>query len=252
MRRIALVTGGGSGLGLATAKVFASAGMIVAVADLSVHSAIGAAAALHGEGHRGVGVDVADEAEVARMFDAVERDAGPVAVLAHFAGVAGHNDAGVRPPIVDETVANWDRTLAINLRGTFVCIREMLRRRRVTPVAHGRIVTISSLAAKVAVPGGSAAYAASKGGVLSLTRLAAREAAPLGITVNSIVPGAIDTPMLRTVMPRERDTEYSKAVPMGRVGLPDDVAAAALFLASEEASYITGSAVDVNGGLFMQ
>jgi 3-oxoacyl-[acyl-carrier protein] reductase len=140
----------------------------------------------------------------------------------------------------------------VNARGTFLTIREMLRRRTQRPVPHGRIVNISSSAAQLGGYNGSSAYVASKGAVLSLTKVAAREAAPLGITVNAIAPGAIDTPLLREVMPPERDAAYLERVPAGRIGQPSDVAAAVAYLVSIEAGYVTGCCLDVNGGLRMQ
>lgn len=250
--RVALITGGARGIGRVTAGYFAQAGMRIAIADLNADGAQAAAAELGGGGHRGYGLDVGDEAQVAAVFDSVERDIGPVAVLANFAGIFPWPKSGARPTIIDTPIEEWERTFRINTRGTFLTIREMLRWRTATPVNNGRIISISSSAAQLGGYNGSSAYAASKGAILSLTKVAAREAAPLGITVNAIAPGAIDTPLLREVMPPERDAAYVERVPMGRIGWPQDVAAAALYLASEEASYVTGSCIDVNGGLRMQ
>lgn len=252
MTRIALITGGASGLGRATALAYAGAGLSVVVADIDGARAAAVAAELQGKGHRGLALDVTDEAQVASVFALVEREVGPIAVLAHFAGISGYTPDGLNPKIADESVANWERTMDVNLKGTFLCVREMLRARRARPVPHGRIITTSSMVAQSGGINGGAAYAASKGAVLSFTKMAAREAAPLGVTVNSISPGAIDTPMLRSVMPPERDASYIQSIPMGRIGLPQDIAAAALFLASEDASFITGSCTDVNGGMRMQ
>ena len=239
-------------MGRVTASLFAEAGMLIAVVDLNAAGASEAAGALSGGGHRGYALDVSDEGQVIAAFDAVESEMGPVGVLANFAGIFPWPKSGTRPAIIDTPIDEWERTFRINARGSFLTIRELLRRRTKAPTPHGRIINISSSAAQLGGYNGSSAYAASKGAILSLTKVAAREAAPLGITVNAISPGAIDTPLLREIMPVERDAAYVERVPMGRIGRPEDVAAAALYLASEEASYVTGACIDVNGGLRMQ
>ena len=252
--RIALITGGASGLGLATAHRFAADGMTVVLADLRETAAAEAATQLPGAGHRGIGLDVADERSVANAFDGVERTLGPVAVLACFAGLLSTSAKPGRIALVDLTLDEWEKVNAVNGRGTFLCIREFARRRNERPVQHGRIVTVSSLAGQVGGLKSGAAYSASKGAVLSLTKLAARELAPLGITVNAIAPGPIDTPMLRATVPEgNEDQKYLglAQVPLGRVGAPVEIAAAAAYLASVEAGFVTGSTLDVNGGMRM-
>jgi 3-oxoacyl-[acyl-carrier protein] reductase len=143
----------------------------------------------------------------------------------------------------------------INVRGTFLCLREMARRRPSRPVDHGRIITVGSVAAQVSGYQSTAAYIASKGAIMSLTKAAAREFAPLRITVNAIAPGPIDTPLLReaTKLAAGGSNEVpTSLVPSGRFGLPEEIATAASYLASEGAAFVTGSAIDVNGGLRMQ
>lgn len=253
--RIALVTGGASGLGLATARRFASDGMTVVLADLREAAAMEAAGTLPGSGHIGVGVDVTDETSVGAAFDRVEHALGPVAVLACFAGMLSTSATPGRIALVDLTLDEWERVNAVNARGTFLCIREMARRVAMRPVAHGRIITVSSLAGQQGGLQSGAAYTASKGAVLSLTKVCARELAPAGITVNAISPGPIDTPMLRaTVPPGSGDQQYLglAQVPLGRVGLPQEIAAAAAYLASIDAGFVTGATLDVNGGMRMQ
>lgn len=249
--RIALVTGGASGLGLASAAAFAAAGMRVAICDLDAAVAREKAAGLPGAGHAGYRMDVSDEGEVAATFAAVERDLGPVGVFANFAGLILLTPDR-RPLVAETSVEEWRRTFDVNALGAFLGVREMLRRRRETPVADGRIILIASSAAQLGGYNAPTAYIASKGAVLSLIKAAAREAAPMGITVNGIAPGAIDTPMLRSAMPRDRDEAYAAKVPMGRIGVPEDIAAAAAYLASPGASYVTGTCMDVNGGMRMQ
>ena len=252
--RIALITGGASGLGLATARRFAADGMTVVIADLRETAAAEAAGSLAGAGHRGIGLDVADESSVAKAFEGVEQQLGPVAVLACFAGLLSTSVKPGRISLVDLTLDEWEKVNAVNGRGTFLCIREFARRRSARPVEHGRVITVSSLAGQVGGMQSGAAYSASKGAVLSLTKLAARELAPLGITANAIAPGPIDTPMLRATVPEgSGDQKYLglAQVPLGRVGMPVEIAAAAAYLASVEAGFVTGSTLDVNGGLRM-
>jgi len=252
MARISLITGGANGLGRASAHLFADAAYRVAIADLSGAAAQQAAAMLSGQGHSGYAVDITDEAMVTALFDAVESEMGPIAVLQNFAGIMIVPPEGRRASITDLSLADWERTFAVNARGTFLCVREMLRRRKVHPVADARIINISSSAAQLGGYNGSAAYIASKGAILSLTKIAAREAAALGVTVNCIAPGAVETAMLRSAMPAEADAGYCTSVPLGRLGQPADIAAAARYLASPEAGYLTGSCIDVNGGIRMQ
>lgn len=252
MKRIVLVVGGASGLGKATAFASAQAGLTVAVADLDEKSASSTAVELPGTGHSGFVVDVAEEQSVRALFDQVETKLGAITIVQNFAGIMPWPSNGRRPEIIDSSVGDWDRTFAVNARGAFLCVREMLTRRAAAPLPHGRIILISSSAAQLGGYNGHCAYIASKGAILSLVKVAAREAASLGITVNAIAPGAVDTPMLRAVMPPERDSAYNERVPLGRLGLAEDVASAAVFLASENAAYITGACLDVNGGIRMQ
>jgi 3-oxoacyl-[acyl-carrier protein] reductase len=255
--RVALVTGGASGLGLATARRFASEGMRVVIADLNETAAAEAAASLYGDGHRALHIDIAEESVVAKAFDEVEEGVGPVAVLANFAGAI--RAAAGDYSLSHLTLAEWDKLFAINARGSFLCCREMARRRPTRPVEHGRIILISSSAAQLgASTRANVAYRASKASVLALTKGAASELAPLGITVNAIAPGAIDTPMLRagTAAHGGKLSDYAALggdrLPITRLGLPEEVAAAASYLASPEAAYVTGATLDVNGGLRMQ
>lgn len=252
--RIAFVTGGAGGLGLATAKRFAEDGMTVVIADLDAGAAERVAKGLEGSGHLGIALDVADENAVIAAFERVEKDLGPIAVLAHFAGMLGSGGTATGITLIDAGVDDWDRVMRVNARGTFLVVREMARRRRAKPVEHGRIITVSSLAGQTGGLQSGAAYSASKAAVLGLTRTAARDLGNLGITVNAIAPGPIDTPMLAQATGQTNSgTKYTKldAVPLGRVGEPVEIAAAASFLASVEAGFVTGATIDVNGGLFM-
>lgn len=189
--------------------------------------------------------DVSDEDQVGRLLSAVIHSSeGKIDVLVNCAGVYDIT------PMLEITAAKWDAVLGVNLRGTFLICREVAR--HMAPGGRGAIVNISSVAAYVGDPSEPAAhYNASKAGVLGLTTQLAVELAPQGIRVNAVCPGVIDTPML---MMMKLDSEAGhrflhESVPLGRLGAPEEVAALVLFLASEEASYITGAAVPVDGGL---
>jgi 3-oxoacyl-[acyl-carrier protein] reductase len=252
--RIAIVTGGAGGLGLATARQFARDGMRVIIADLAADTAAKAAASLDGAGHMGVALDASSEASVAGVFERIETEIGPISVLMHFAGVLGAGGAANGITLIESTVEDWDHVMNVNARGSFLCVREMARQRRKTPVAHGRIITVSSTAGQLGGLQSGAAYSASKAAVLGLTRAAARDLGPLGVTVNAIAPGPIDTPMLALSTPRgEPGVKYTRleSVPLGRIGMPEEIAAAASYLASIGAAYVTGATIDVNGGMHM-
>jgi 3-oxoacyl-[acyl-carrier protein] reductase len=250
--RIALVTGGAGGLGLATAKRFARDGMTVVLTDINDAAVKKVVAELDGKDHRALALDVSQEDAVIAAFDVVERDIGPVAVLAHFAGTSGLGVAAVGNLLANAKTEDWERIMAVNARGTFLCVREMARRRRTSPLEHGRIITVSSIAGEQGGQQSGVAYSASKAAVLGLTRTAARDLAPVGITVNAIAPGPIDTPMLaRTQSSPDGTYSWVDSVPLGRIGTAAEIAAAASFLASVGAGFVTGATIDVNGGLLM-
>ena len=245
---VALVTGGASGIGAATAQRFASEGALVAVADRDDEGAAKIAAALRDGPHLGVRVDVTDTASVRRAVADVEAALGPVDVLVNGAG-------GARFAFfVDTDEDVWDRELAVNLRGVIACTHAVLggmqARRR------GTIVNVASEAGHVGTVAG-ATYAAAKGGVIAFTKAIARETAPFALRCNVVAPGPIETPLLEESAlefgwrgPRLRQGMID-ATAMGRVGAPEEVAAAIAFLASADASFITGQTLAVSGGLSM-
>ena len=240
--RAALVTGGASGIGLATARLLGRRGADLVLFDARPEPLAAAAAEVGARG--AVEVDVRDEQAVEDAVDRASAELGrPPDLLVTAAGIYRVES------LLETSGASWDDVLATNLRGTFVVCRAVARRLR----EHGRpgaIVTLSSTAADTAdatEPAG--AYAASKAAVLALTRQMAVEWAPLGLRVNAVCPGVIATPMLRLMDDAERGRAHLRTgVPLGRLGRPEEVAAAIAFLLSDEASYITGAAIPVEGG----
>jgi NAD(P)-dependent dehydrogenase (short-subunit alcohol dehydrogenase family) len=247
MSRVAVVTGGASGIGLGVAHRLAADGHRIAVLDRDAAGAEAAAAALRGRGADAVAleVDVADWASVDTAFAALRADLGPVAILVTSAGIESFDS------VLEITPDIWDRILAVNLTGTFTCARAAIP--DMLEAGWGRIVTIASSSAQSGAPR-MAHYAASKGGVIALTKALAVELARSGITVNTIPPSLVDTPMARAA---EAAGDFpgvdvvGPMVPVGRAGTPDDVAAACAFLCSDSASYITGQVVGVNGGMYI-
>jgi NAD(P)-dependent dehydrogenase (short-subunit alcohol dehydrogenase family) len=245
-RRVAVVTGAASGIGLGVARRFAADGHKVALLDRDGEAAEHAAAELRKQGAAAVAqeVDVADWSAVKTAYERVRTDLGPVGILVTSAGIESFD------PVLDITPEIWDRILAVNLTGTFTCIQSALP--DMIAAGWGRIVTISSSSALSGSPR-MAHYAASKAGVIGLTKTLAREMAKSGVTVNCIPPSLVDTPMARAAEARGLVNVDAMAavVPMGRAGTPEDIAAACSFLCSDEASYITGQLIGVNGGMYI-
>ena len=244
--RTVVVTGAASGIGLGVAQRFAADGDQVALLDRDGDAAERAAAALRDQGATAIAyaVDVADWSAVSDAFGQVRTDLGPVAALVTSAGVESFDAA------VDITPEKWNHILAVNLTGTFTCIQAALP--DMLAAGWGRIVTISSSSAQSGAPH-MAHYAASKGGVIGLTKALARELAGAGITVNTIPPSLVDTPMARAAEERGLVSVAKMAamVPLGRAGTPEDIAAACAFLCSDDGSYITGQVLGVNGGMYI-
>lgn len=252
MGRIALVTGGGRGIGREVCSILASQGLTIVAADIDGDAAARTAAELGGDRHTGFAVDVADEASVEDMVERAETEIGPVAVLVCNAGKLLLHE-GRRPFLVETSLASWQDMIGVNATGAFLCARAFLKRRIARPVEDGRIITFSSVAAQLGGYNASAAYIAAKAAVIGLTKAIAREAAPHGITANIIAPGLIDTDMMKMAAGGAGATPASTAnVPLGRLGQPRDVAEAVAFLASPASAYITGVTLDVNGGYRMQ
>jgi 2-hydroxycyclohexanecarboxyl-CoA dehydrogenase len=245
--RVAVVTGGASGIGLGAVRQFAADGHRVAVLDRDGAAAQAAAAEVRAAGGEAIGVtvDVADWGAVGGAFAAVRASLGPVEILVTSAGVESFDS------FVDITQETWDRIIAVNLTGTFTCIQAAIP--DMVEAGWGRIVTIASSSAQSGAPKMSH-YVASKGGVISLTKAVARDFASKGVTANSITPSLVDTPMARhsaEIGDVPAVELMARAVPMGRAGTPTDIAAACAFLCSEGGSYITGQVLGVNGGMYI-
>jgi 2-hydroxycyclohexanecarboxyl-CoA dehydrogenase len=235
-------------MGRAIARHLAARGNRVGLLDLQGDAALGAARELREKGVTAVGVavDVTDRAAIDAALAEVRAQLGPITIMVTAAGVDAFH------PFTDITIESWARVLAINLTGTFHCLQaavpDMLEAR------WGRMVTISSSSAQSGAPR-MAHYVASKAGVIGLTKALALELAPHGITVNAIPPGMIDTPMLRRAEAGgdigKLDKVAARMIPVGRTGTPEEVAAACGFLCSDEAAFITGQVIGVNGGMVL-
>jgi len=239
--KTAIVTGAGSGIGRAIAERFAQEGAAIVCADIDEAAAATTADAIIAQDGRAAvaAVDVQDPRSVEGMFDRAIERFGAVDILVNSAGV------GRQTAFLEVSLEEWQRTLAINLTGTFLCSQAAAR--RMAEAGRGRIVNISSIAGDRGIPG-RAAYGASKAGVDMLTRVAAVELAKSGVTVNAIAPGPIETPITRTMHSAATRAAWHGNVPMGHYGGASDVAAAAVFLASDESAYVTGEILRVDGG----
>jgi 3-oxoacyl-[acyl-carrier protein] reductase len=269
--RIALVTGGGSGLGRAISLLFAEEGAHVIVNELRLETAEQTVASMKGlAGGRAIQADVSDSAQVKAMFATIEREAGGLDILVNNAGIAfgpgddraevnrksealimellsgqgGQTHLDVTQNLSDES---WRRMLAVHVDGTFYCTREALK--LMSRKNRGAIVNLSSVAALTGlevVPH----YSAAKGAILAFTRAVAKDVASRGIRVNAICPGYIDTPMTERMSPLIRTAVIART-PLRRTGEPHEVAATALFLVSDDSSFFTGQWLSPNGGLFI-
>lgn len=241
--RTAIVTGGASGIGEAVSRRLAKEGKQVAIFDLNAEAAQSIAASIEEQGGKAIGlqVDVTDRAGIETAVDKVRSNLGRPSVLVNSAGLA------LDGPFLETTQESWKTSIAVNLTGTFDCCQVVLP--DMVDQGWGRIVNISSSSFHSGAPG-LAGYVAAKSGVVGLTKVLAREFGKLGITVNTVPPGFINTPMFRRTVDSgfvDLDAQVA-ATPVGRIGEPDDIAVTVSFLISEEAGYITGQVFGVNGG----
>lgn len=239
--KVVLITGGGSGIGRATAERFSMEGAIVAIADLDGEAAQAVAGDIGkagGDAHP-VQVDVRDEASVDAMVTTVGEAAGVPSVLVTCAGV------GKTLPLLETDLNTWNETIQVNLTGSFLCAKAVLS--GMVEAGFGRIVLIGSINSRKALKHRNA-YAVSKAGVANLAQLIAVEFAEHGVTANCILPGPVDTALTQRMHDQTIREAYHARLPIKRYGKPEEIAAAAAFLASDEAAYITGHLLDVDGG----
>ncbi len=242
----AIVTGGASGIGLAISERLARDGAKVSVFDVDLEQAEQAAKAIRDAGGEAIAcqVDVSDRVQIDAAVELTRRELGPVLIVVNSAG----KDSFDR--FIDISTELWERIIAVNLTGTFHCIQSVLP--DMIEAKWGRIVNISSSSGQTGAAM-MAAYASSKAGQIGLTKSLALELGPLGITVNTIPPGSIETPMSRRAADEGRFRggtldDVARTLPVRRIGVPEDIAAACAYLVSDEAGYVTGQIIGVNGG----
>jgi NAD(P)-dependent dehydrogenase (short-subunit alcohol dehydrogenase family) len=240
--KVAIVTGGGSGIGRATAELFAREGAKVVLADYKAGAGVKTVQGINAAGGEAifVQVDVSDSAQVQRMVQIAVEVYGGIDILFNNAGVH------LSGTVLDTTEEAWNRLMSVNLTGVYLCCKTVLP--HMIQRGGGCIVNVSSSTGAHDVAGNIAAYATSKGGVTLLTKAMAVDHAHHNVRVNAIAPGPTDTPMLRNAMTPEELEEFATTFPMKRLGRPEELANAALFLASEEASFVTGAIMAVDGG----
>jgi 3-oxoacyl-[acyl-carrier protein] reductase len=241
--KVALITGGAQGIGKVTALLLASKGADVAVSDINIHGALETVKEIEGLGRRGFALegDVSNPADAENVVDKTVEQLGGIDILVNNAGITRDR------LLLRMTEEDWDAVLNVNLKGTFNCtkaaVKYMIKRK------SGKIVNISSVVGEMG-NAGQANYAASKAGIIGLTKAIAREYAQRGIIVNAIAPGYVETPMTEA-LPEKVKEELRGQIPMARLGTPLDVANAVHFLVSDASSYITGQVLNVNGGIYM-
>jgi 3-oxoacyl-[acyl-carrier protein] reductase len=243
--RVAVVTGGAGGIGAAVARELARRGARVVIADLDAEAAARLASELTASGGvaRGERVDVADEPALRELLDGTVERHGAIDILVNNAART------VARPFWDIDADEWDAVMAVNLRSVFLGCRIAGAHMRTR--GSGRIVNLASLAGQQGGVAGGAHYAASKAGIIVLTKIVAGELAPHGVTVNAVAPAAIAGPAM-DALPAERVATVRASIPVGRLGRPEEVAAAVAYLASDDAGFVTGATLDLNGGLHMR
>ncbi|MBN2041296.1 MAG: 3-oxoacyl-ACP reductase FabG [Spirochaetes bacterium] len=241
--KTAIVTGAGSGIGRAIAMRFAEEGAAVVIAEIRSDTGKKVEEEIKKAGHRALFVetDVSKSEDVKKMVDRTVKEFGRVDILVNDAGIL------IKKFILDMTEEDWDRVLNTNLRGAFLCIKHTVK--YMIDQKKGKIINIASMGSVIGLHN-DYGYCASKGGIMALTTSLGIDLAPLGINVNAIGPGVIDTPMVNDVATQGKDFIKNgiEKTPKGRLGKPEDIAAAALYLASDESDFVVGQTIFVDGG----
>ena len=242
---VAVVTGGGRGIGKATALALAQQGADVAIADLDEPLARESAQAVSDAGRRGmpVQVDISDQASVQALVSSVLEKWERIDILVNSAGICGYHTV-----VEDITEEEWDLTMNVNLKGTFLCCQAVIPTMKVHK--FGRIVNLSSVAGRLGALETGVDYGTSKGAIVALTKSLARCLLSDGVTVNAIAPGPVVTRMHTWRSPQEYDRMVAQ-IPVGRMAEPEEMARGVVFLASPQAGYITGTTLDLSGGMVM-
>ena len=241
--RVAIVTGGAQGIGLAIARLMAQRGAKVALTDVNLEKAKAQSEKLNAEGCETMAAycDVSRPESIETSFREIAEHFGGIDILVNNAGVL------FSTPVEEITEKEWDLVMAINLKGCFFCMQKALP--YLKGRMHPRIINISSVAGKMGSYASGMAYVASKGGILSLTYGMSRRMAPYHITVNAVCPGTIETDIIRQWTP-DKIAELTANIPVGKLGQAEDIAQAVAFLAEDENDFITGEAINVNGGMY--
>ena len=241
--KVAVITGAGSGLGRAIALRFAQEGARIVIAELNEAGAEETLKQVHAKGAEAFAVttDVSDTQSVSRLFKAIDDRGWPVDIMVNNAGNAGN-----LTPLHEVTDEQWHSVVEVHLSGTFYCSREAIKR-MLMQGRGGAVINLGSVAGLRGLPGGSS-YTAAKGAIIAFTKGVAQEYASLGIRVNAIAPGWVETPILEN-LPDEMRPMMTTMTPLGRIGKPEEIAAVALFLASDESSYVIGQTISPNGGM---
>jgi 3-oxoacyl-[acyl-carrier protein] reductase len=248
--RVAVVTGAGGGIGLAIAEQFADMGLRTVLVGRSASVLEAARSIQERKKTRSEGfiVDLGHETAIAEFLEIIKTRYGRVDILVNNAGIHPKKEGGGKPTVEEISSEQWNQVMAINLTAPFLLCRAvlpMMRERK-----WGRIINVSSRGGRTASPVAAAHYASSKAGMIGLTRIVALEAAPSNITVNCVTPGPVTTPMSMQTALAVREA-FTKSIPLGRYGEPDEVASIVSFLVSDGAAFMTGAILDVNGGTFM-